>query len=105
MEHTLRAMRITVAPMGVFMTASEANRQRVLTLLLAEREQMCTSVWAVTDGPVDGVSRVPIGWSPMLPQPFPNSDFGMENDRRQSHRNPQTAPSRAGNALWAVIES
>jgi hypothetical protein len=66
MEHTLRAMRITVAPMGVFMTASEANRQRVLTLLLAEREQMCTSVWAVTDGPVDGVSRVPIGWSPMV---------------------------------------
>ena len=69
MEHTLRAMRITVAPMGVFMTASEANRQRVLTLLLAEREQMCTSVWAVTDGPVDGVSSVPIGWSPILSQP------------------------------------
>ena len=67
MEHTLRAMRITVAPMGVFMTASEANRQRVLTLLLAEREQMCTSVWAVIDGPVDGVSRVPIGSSPILP--------------------------------------
>ena len=69
MEHTLRAMRITVAPMGVFMTASEANRQRVLTLLLTEREQMCTSVWAVTEGPVDGVSLVPIGWSPILPQP------------------------------------
>jgi hypothetical protein len=27
--------------MGVFMTASEANRQRVLTLLLVEDEQMC----------------------------------------------------------------
>jgi hypothetical protein len=69
MEHTLRAMRITVAPMGVFMTASEANRQRVLTLLLAEHEQMCTSVWAVIEGPVDGVSRVPIGWLPIIPQP------------------------------------
>ena len=67
--HTLRAMLITVAPMGVFMTASEANRQRVLTLLLAEREQMCTSVWAVTDGPGDGVNRVPIGWSLILPKP------------------------------------
>jgi len=68
MEHTLRAMRITIAAMGVFMTASEANRQRVLTLLLAEREQLCTSVWAMTDGSVDGVSRAPIGWSPTLPQ-------------------------------------
>jgi len=26
---------------GVFMTASEANRQRVLTLLLVEDEKMC----------------------------------------------------------------
>ena len=26
---------------GVFMTASEANRQRVLTLLAIEREQIC----------------------------------------------------------------
>jgi hypothetical protein len=69
MEHTLLATRITVAPMGVFMTASEANRQRVLTLLLAEREQMCTSVWTVIEGPVDGVSRAPIGWSPIIPQP------------------------------------
>jgi hypothetical protein len=40
MEHTLRAMRITIASMGVFMTASEANRERVLTLLRFEREQM-----------------------------------------------------------------
>jgi|CZKZ01.1.fsa_nt_gi hypothetical protein len=69
MEHTLRATRITVAPVGVFMTASEANRQRVLTLLLAEHEQLCTSVWAVIEGPVDVVSRVPIGWSPIPPQP------------------------------------
>ena len=76
MEHTLFSMRITLAPLGVFMTASEANRQRVLTLLLAEREQMCTSVWAVTNGPVDGVSRVPIGWSPTLPQSSPDTATG-----------------------------
>jgi len=62
MEHTFRTMRITVTPMGVFMTASEANRQRVLALLLAENEQMCTSVWAEADGPVGGVSPVPTGW-------------------------------------------
>jgi len=30
-----------IAPIGASMTASEANRQRVLTLLLVEREQMC----------------------------------------------------------------
>ena len=65
MEHTFPAMRITVAPMGVFMTASEANRQRVLALVLAEREQMSTSFWAATDGPVEVFSRVPIGWSPI----------------------------------------
>jgi len=41
MEHTLRPMRITLDSMGAFMTASEANRQRVLTLLLIEHEQMC----------------------------------------------------------------
>jgi hypothetical protein len=76
MEHTLRTMRITIAPMGVLMTASEANRQRVHTLLLAESEQMCTSVWAVTDGPVDGVSRVPIRWSPTLPQSCPVTAIG-----------------------------
>jgi hypothetical protein len=85
MEHTLRAMRITVAPMGVFMTASEANRQRVLTLLLAEREQMCTSVWAVTDGPVDGVSRVPIGSSPILPQPENGIGDGLPVIVRHEH--------------------
>src|ERR1035437_910110 len=83
MEHTLRATRITVAPMGVFMTASEANRQRVLTLLLAEREQMCTSVWAVIDGPVDGVSRVPIGWSPIIPQPENDIGDGLAVTRQQ----------------------
>ena len=71
MEHPLLAMRITVAPMGVFMTASEANRQRVLTLLLAEREQMCTSVRAGTGDPAISVSRVPIGWSPVLPESCP----------------------------------
>jgi hypothetical protein len=76
MEHTLRTMRITIAPMGVFMTASEANRQRVLTLLLAESEQMCTSVWALTDGPVDGISRVPVGWSPTFPQSHPITATG-----------------------------
>jgi hypothetical protein len=41
MEHTLRPMRITFASMGVFMTASEANHQRVLTLLRVEPELMC----------------------------------------------------------------
>jgi hypothetical protein len=50
--------------MGVFMTASEANGQRALAfLLLAESELKCTSVLAVADDPVDGVSRVPIRWS------------------------------------------
>jgi hypothetical protein len=76
MEHTLRAMRITIAPMGVFMTASEANRQRVLTLLLAEREQMCTSVWSVTDGPGNGASRVRIGCSSAPPQSCPVTATG-----------------------------
>ena len=71
MEHTLRAMLITIAPMGVFMTASEANRQRVLTLLLAETEQMCTPVLAVADDPVEDVSHDPAGWSPALSQPCP----------------------------------
>jgi hypothetical protein len=36
MEHTSRTLRITIFSMGVFMTASEANRQRVLALLLVE---------------------------------------------------------------------
>jgi hypothetical protein len=40
MEHTLRLMRITITLMGVFMTASEANRQRVITLLRVEHEQL-----------------------------------------------------------------
>ena len=71
MEHTLFSMRITLAPLGVFMTASEANRQRVLTLLLAEREPMCSSVWVVNNGPADAVGRAPIGWSAALPQSFP----------------------------------
>jgi hypothetical protein len=76
MEHTLRAMRITVAPMGVFMTASEANRQRVLTLLLAESDQMCTSIWGVTDAHLDRFGRVPIGWTPALPKSCPVSATG-----------------------------
>ena len=71
MEHTLFSMRITLAPLGVFMTASEANRQRVLTLLLAKREPMCSSVWVVNNGPVGAVSRTPIGWSAALLQSFP----------------------------------
>jgi hypothetical protein len=95
MEHTLRAIRITIAPMGVFMTASEANRQRVLTLLLAEREQMCTSFWAVTGGPVDGISRVSIGWSPVLPQsslthasvPWQGQETGLRTVGRSTDRN------------------
>ena len=37
-------MRITIASMGVFMTASEANHQRVLTLLRVEREQLCAQL-------------------------------------------------------------
>jgi len=65
MEHTSLAMRVTVVHMGVLMTASEANRQRVLALVLAEREQMGISFWAVPEGPVEVVSRVPIGWSPI----------------------------------------
>ena len=76
MEHTLRKMRTTVAPMGVFMTASEANRQRVLTLLLAESDQMCTSVLAMTDARVDSVSRVPIGWTPALSKSCPVAATG-----------------------------
>jgi hypothetical protein len=75
-------MRIIVAQMGVFMAASEANRQRVLALLLAEREQMCTSVWVMTDGHVDGVSRVPIGWSPILSQPENGIRDGLTVIRR-----------------------
>jgi hypothetical protein len=45
MEHTSRAMQITIHSMGAFMTASEANRQRVLTLLLVEDEQMLGLAW------------------------------------------------------------
>ena len=40
MEHTLRPQADYIPSMGVFMTASEANRQRVLRLLRFEREQM-----------------------------------------------------------------
>jgi len=40
MKHTPRSRRITFASMGVFMTAGEANRQRVFRLLRFEREQM-----------------------------------------------------------------
>ena len=65
MEHTLREVRIIVVPMGALLTASEGNRQRVLALLLAEREQMGTSNWALPDGPVEVVSRIPIGLSPI----------------------------------------
>lgn len=36
MGHTSTTLRITIRCMGVFMTASEANRQRVLALILAE---------------------------------------------------------------------
>jgi len=39
MEQTSRPRRITLR-MGVFMTASEANRERVFRLLIVEREQM-----------------------------------------------------------------
>ena len=41
MEHTLRSRRIIIRSMGVFMSASETNRQRVFTLLSLENEQMC----------------------------------------------------------------
>jgi hypothetical protein len=40
MEHTLRLSRINIRPMGVFMTASQANRERVFALLRLENEQM-----------------------------------------------------------------
>jgi hypothetical protein len=58
MEHTVRTMRITIASMGVFMTASEANRQRVLALLLFEDEQMCELV-GTTDRGIPAVQRGP----------------------------------------------
>ena len=44
MERTPQAMRITIHPMGVIVTASEANRQRVLALLV-EDEQMLSQLW------------------------------------------------------------
>ena len=78
MEHTLRAMQISIAPMGVFMTASEANRQRVLALLLAESEQMCTSLRATTDYPMGGARRFPIRWPSALPQSRPVTATGSE---------------------------
>jgi hypothetical protein len=40
MEQTSRSRRIILLLTGVFMTASEANRQRVSKLVLVEREQM-----------------------------------------------------------------
>jgi len=40
MEHTSLGILLTLDLMGVFMTASEANQQRILTLLLFEEEQM-----------------------------------------------------------------
>jgi hypothetical protein len=50
MEHTSRSRRITLLQMGVFMTASEANRQRVFRLLLVEREQMRAQFTTVDKG-------------------------------------------------------
>jgi len=50
--------RLTIASMGVFMTASEANRQRVLALLLFEDEQMCELV-GTTDRGIPAVQRGP----------------------------------------------
>jgi hypothetical protein len=41
MEHTPRALRIKIHAMGVVMTASEANRLRVVTLLRVESESLC----------------------------------------------------------------
>jgi hypothetical protein len=95
MEHTLRAMRITIPPMGVLMTASEANRQRVLTLLLAEREQMFASVWGVTDGLADGVSRISMGWPSALSQNYPAIATGTVLTQTPSSRRPDPIlPSR-----------
>jgi hypothetical protein len=36
MEHTPRPPQNTICPMGVFMTASEANHERVLSLIREE---------------------------------------------------------------------
>jgi hypothetical protein len=41
MEQTSRSRLVTIHSVGVFMTASEANRQRVFTLLRVENEQIC----------------------------------------------------------------
>ena len=41
MKHTPQSRRITIRAVGVLMTASEANRQRVVKLLSAEEAQMC----------------------------------------------------------------
>jgi hypothetical protein len=40
MGHTSLGTLLTLDLIGVFMTASEANHQRILTLLLFEEEQM-----------------------------------------------------------------
>jgi hypothetical protein len=62
MEHTLRKKRVTICSIGVFMTASEANRQRVIALLLFEEEQMCAQFGAA----VQEVTAVQRGKSPIF---------------------------------------
>jgi len=57
MEHTPQPTETTIHPMGVCMTASEANHQRVLALILAEETQMCQQFEYEFDKEVPAVRR------------------------------------------------
>jgi hypothetical protein len=57
MEHTPQPTRTTIHSMGVRMTASEANHQRVVALILAEEIQAFQQVWHELDKKDPAVRR------------------------------------------------
>jgi hypothetical protein len=57
MEHTPQQTQTTFHSTGVRMTASEANHQRVLDLILAEEIQTFQQVWYELDKKVPAVRR------------------------------------------------
>ena len=57
MEHTPQPTQNTIHSMGVRMTASESNHQRVLALILAEEIQAFQQDWYEVDMSVSAVRR------------------------------------------------
>jgi hypothetical protein len=79
MEHTPQPTQNTIHSMGVRMTASESNHQRVLALILAEEIQAFQQDWYEVDMNVSAVRR----GKPPMSEARAAFDFWHESSHRQ----------------------